>query len=40
MMSVIHAILKEDTNELMYKGNRLIDIEDKPEAITRWGGVS
>ena len=40
MMSLICGILKEDTHELMYKRNRLIDIEDKPEAITRWGGIN
>ena len=39
-MSLICGILKEDTRELMYKRNRLIDIEDKPEAITRWGGIN
>ena len=40
MMSLICGILKEDTHELMYKRNRLIDIEDKPEAIIRWGGIN
>ena len=39
-MSLICGILKEDTRELMYKRNRLIDIEDKPEAITRWGEIN
>ena len=39
-MSLICGILKEDTRELMYKRNRLIDIEDKPEPITMWGVIN